>query len=156
MNQPYGIFGIDGLSGDKNAHTKLLGSIAYVRGSDRFASSRAVFVHNLDSLEVADTVVYIEPGTNMTKQRFSLNNLTSGVATNLIARKLTGIGGNGSTFGSDWKKSSISEGTSLSSVANVYTSTGGANLCKRYENRTLTTKRSVAVADESKNHQRHE
>ena len=76
VDQPYGIFGIDGLAGNKNARTKLLGSIAYVRSNDRFAPSRAIFVHKLDSVEVADTAVYIEPGTNITKQRFSLNNLT--------------------------------------------------------------------------------
>ena len=54
VDQPYGIFGIDGLSGDKNAHAKLLGSIAYVRGTDRFAAAQAIFVTKLDSIEVAE------------------------------------------------------------------------------------------------------
>ncbi len=58
VDQPYGIFGIDALTGDKNARTKLLGSIAYVRGGDRFAPSQAIFVTKVDSVEVADTVVY--------------------------------------------------------------------------------------------------
>ncbi|HZD40804.1 MAG TPA: hypothetical protein VE131_08795, partial [Terriglobales bacterium] len=36
VDQPYGIFGVDALTGtDKNARTKLLGSIAYIRGTDR-------------------------------------------------------------------------------------------------------------------------
>jgi hypothetical protein len=139
VDQPYGIFSIDGLSGDKNARTKLLGSIAYVRATDRFAPSRAIFLIKMDSLELADTAVYIQPGTNTTKQRFSLNNLLPGVAYNLIARKLTGVGGANSYYGSHWKKSSISEGSGLTSVANVYTSTAGANLCKRYQNRVLTS-----------------
>ena len=98
---------------DKNARTKLLGSIAYIRGSDRFARKQAIFVSKLDSFEVADTVVYIEPGTHSTVKRFSLNNLGSAAGTNLIARNLTGIGGANSTFDSDWQKSSISEGSSL-------------------------------------------
>jgi hypothetical protein len=139
VNQPHGIFSIDGLSGDKNARTKLLGSIAYVRGNDRFAPSRAIYLIRLDSVEVVDTTVYIQPGTNTNKQRFSLNNLITGTASNLIARKLTGVGGANSYYGSNWKRSSISEGSSLNSVANVYTSTAGANLCKRYQNRVLTS-----------------
>jgi hypothetical protein len=139
VDQPYGVFGIDGLDGDKNARTKLLGSIAYIRGSDRFDSSRLILVSRLDSLEVANTVVYIEPGTYSTVKRFSLNNLLNAVGTNLIARNLTGIGGKDSTFESHWKKSSISEGPSLNSVSNVFTSTGGANICYRYKDRALTT-----------------
>jgi hypothetical protein len=129
---------MDGLEGDKNARTKLLGSIAYVRGSDHFAPMKAISVIHVDSFEVANTVVYIEPGTHSTVKRFSLNNLQSGVGVNLIARNLTGIGGKESTFSSDWKTSSISEGPSLSSVPNVFSSTGGANICYRYKDRVLT------------------
>jgi hypothetical protein len=139
VNQPYGIFGVDHLSGDKNARTKLLGSIAYVRGSDRFAAPQAVFVTKLDSFEVANTAVYIQPGTHTSKKRFSLNNLVTSKGGNLYAKNLTGFGGASSTYGSDWKKSSISEGSSLSSVANPYTSTSGARLCYRYQNRALTS-----------------
>jgi hypothetical protein len=136
VDHPYGIFSMGGLL---NAQTKVLGSIAYVRGSDDFAPSQAIVVRNIDSVEVADTVVYIEPGTHMSKKRFSLNNLKSAVETNLIARNLTGIGGAASTFGSDWQKSSISEGSSLSSVDNVFTGKSGANICYRYKDRALTT-----------------
>ena len=141
VDQPYGIFGIDGMTGDKdkNAHAKLLGSIAYVRGTDRFAASQAVFIIKLDSVEVANTVDFIEPGTNTSKKAFSLNNLATAPGLNLIARNLTGIRTASSTFASDWTKSSIFEGSSLSSVGNVYNKASGSNLCYRYKDRTLTT-----------------
>lgn len=138
VNQPYGIFGVDRLDGDKNAYTKVLGSIAYVQSSDRYAPSQAVFITKLDSMEVANTAVYFEPGSHGGKTRFALYNLASAVGSSLYARNLTGVGGASSFYGSDWKKSSLSEGASLSSVADVFTSTGGANLCRRYANRVLT------------------
>ena len=119
----------------------MLGSIAYLRGSDRFAPERVIRMSKLDSIELAHTVVYIEPGTHSTVKRFFLNNLSNevGTGTNLIARNLTGIGGAASSFGSDWQISSISEGSSLSSVANVFTGKTGANICYRYKDRALTT-----------------
>jgi hypothetical protein len=138
VNSAYGIFGIDNLDkGDKNARTKLLGSIAYVRRSDRFAPAQAIFVTKMDSFEIANTIAYIEPGSYTSTKPFLLSN-TEG-AVNLIAKNLTAIGGAASYIHSDWKKSSIAEGPSLSSVANVFTGTGGANICNRYKDRMLTT-----------------
>ena len=67
-------------SGDKNARAKLFGSIAYVRGTDRFAAAQAIFITKLDSIEVANTVAFIEPGTNMSKKPFSLANLQDEVS----------------------------------------------------------------------------
>jgi hypothetical protein len=147
VDHAYGIFAVDGFrrDKDKNAKSKILGSIAYVRDSDRFAPRHAVFLEEIDSFEVADTAVYIEPGAYTAKKPFGLynlqrrgrNHIQSG-ASNLIAKNLTSIGGANSSYGADWKKSSISEGGSLSSVANVFTSTSGANICYRYKEGTLT------------------
>jgi hypothetical protein len=141
VDQPYGIFGVDALTGsDKNARNKLLGSIAYIRGSDRFQPAQTIFVTKLDSMELTNTVAYIQPGTQTNKQRFALYNLQSSTGTNLVARNLTGIGGAGSFYGTEWKKSALSEGASLSAVANAFTATtSGANLCYRYQNGSLTT-----------------
>jgi hypothetical protein len=142
VDHPYGIFSVDGFRNDKSAKSKILGSIAYVRGNDRFAPRRVVFLEEIDSFEIANIVVYIEPGTHTATKRFGLYNLDSldiAVGLNLVARNLTGIGGASSSFESDWKKSSISEGTALNSVANVFTSTSGANICYRYKDRALTT-----------------
>jgi hypothetical protein len=139
VDQPYGIFGVDALTGsDKTARTKLLGSIAYIKSSDRFQPSRLFFVTQVDSVEIADTVSYIQPGAHTSKKRFFLNNLSTR-GRNLIARNLSGIGGASSYYGSDWKTSYLSEGSSLSSVANVYTSTSGAKICYRYKDRALTS-----------------
>jgi hypothetical protein len=141
VDQPYGIFSNDGFTGtDKNARTKLLGSLAYVRGSDRFHPAQAIFVTKVDSVELAHTGSYIQPGTQTSKKPFALYNLQTSTGTNLVARNNTGIGGTSSFYGTEWKKTALSEGTSLSAVANAFTATtAGANLCYRYENGALTT-----------------
>jgi hypothetical protein len=141
VDQPYGVFGNDGFTGtDKNARTKLLGSLAYVRGSDRFHPAQAVFITKIDSIEVAHTGAYIEPGTNATKKPYALYNLQTATGVNLVARNTTAIGGSASFYGTEWKKSALSEGASLSAVANPFTATTtGANLCLRYQDGTLTT-----------------
>lgn len=141
VDQPYGIFGIDGFTGsDKNARSKLLGSLAYIRGSDRFHAAQAVFVTKLDSMEIAHTTVYIQPGAHTAKKPFALYNLQSSTGTNLVARNNTGIGGASSFYGTEWKKSALSEGSLLSAVVNAFTSTtSGANLCYRYQDGALTT-----------------
>jgi hypothetical protein len=138
-SSPYGIFATDGLAGNKNAQSKILGSIGYVKRNDRLNAPQVVFATQVDFVEISNTVAYIEPGAHPSKKRFVLNNLST-VAQNLTARNLTGVGGAGSYYGSDWEKTAISEGSSLSAVSNVYSSSIGANLCKRYENRVLTSK----------------
>ena len=138
VDQAYGIFGTDRLDKDKNARTRLLGSIAYVRATDRFAPPQAVFLSKVDSFEIADVFVYIEPGSHTSKIPFALHNLQREVASNLVAKNLTAIGGRKSIFGSDWKTSDISEGRTLESAGNVFTSSRGANLCYRYKDGVLT------------------
>ena len=141
VDQAYGIFGNDGFTGsDKNARTKLLGSLAYVRGSDRFHPSQAVFITKIDSIELAHTGAYIEPGAHTSKKPYALYNLQTATGTNLVARNLTGIGTSSSFYGTEWKKSALSEGGAMSAVANPFTSTtNGANLCYRYKDGVLTT-----------------
>jgi len=139
VDQPYAIFGIDRADGAKDINTKLLGSIAYVRVTDRFHAPQLVFATKLDSIKIGDTVAYVQPGGYTNKRRFALYNLQTATGTNLAAQNLTGIGGAASYYGSEWKKSLISEGLSLSSVGNVFSSTSAARLCYRYKNGTLTT-----------------
>ncbi|HWP58317.1 MAG TPA: hypothetical protein VNL14_10545 [Candidatus Acidoferrales bacterium] len=141
VNQPYGVFAVDGFSEgkDRNARSKILGSLAYVRASDRFQPNQAVLVTKLDSFELANTAVYIQAGYHASKRRFALYNLATAVGTNLVARHLTGVGGAASYFGSDWEKSYIREGATLAAVGNVFTTTSGANLCYRYRNAALTS-----------------
>lgn len=140
VDQPYGIFGIDGItSSDKQARAKLLGSIAYVRGSDRFQPSQAVFVTKLDAIDVANSVAYVQPGAHTSKRPFNLLNMQTASASSLTVRNIAGIGSSSSFFGSEWKKSSVYEGSSVSSIGNVYTSSSGRNLCHRYKDGALTT-----------------
>ena len=120
-------------------HAKLLGSIAYARSTDRFAAAQAIFITKLDSIEVANTVAFIERGANASKKPFFLANLAKDeAATRLIANNLTGIGGANSQYGSNWNKNSVSEGPTPDSVTNVFTSSHGANLCHRYMDGSLT------------------
>lgn len=140
VDQAYGIFGNDGFTGsDKNARAKLLGSFAYIRGADRFQPSQAIFITKIDSVDIAHSGAYIQPGTHTNKRPYALYNLQTATGTGLAIRNSTSIGGAGPYYGSEWKKSGLSEGTSLSTVANPFTSsTSGANLCYRYQNGTLT------------------
>lgn len=141
VDQPYGIFGNDGFTGsDKNARAKLLGSFAYVRRNDRFQPSQAVFITKIDSVDIAHTGAYIEPGYHTNKRPYALYNLQTSTGYNLAIRNSTAIGGTGAFFGSEWKKSAISEGSSLSAVASPFSGNStGANLCYRYQNGTLTS-----------------
>jgi hypothetical protein len=140
VDQPYGIFGIDGFTGgDKNARSKLLGSIAYIRSGDRFAPAQTVFATKLDSLELSHILAYLQPGSHGSKRPFALYNMQTSSASNLIARNLTGIGGAGSSyFGSEWKKSAVVEGATLGAVPNPFTSSSAANLCYRYKDGART------------------
>jgi hypothetical protein len=138
VDQPYAIFGIDRADGSKIMNTKLLGSIAYVRASDRFHAPQLVFSTKLDSIKVADTAAYVQPGSYADKRRFALYNLQTATGVNLVAQNLTGVGGTASYYGSEWKTSSISEGSLLTSVANVFGTVSGARLCYRYKDGTLT------------------
>jgi len=140
VDQPYGIFSNDGLANDKNARTKLLGSIAYLRGTDRFQASQAVFITKLDSIELTNAATFIEPGSHTNKRPFALYNLQTSTASNLVARKLTSIASANSYYGTEWQKGLLSEGTTLSAVTNPFLVTStGANLCYRYHAGALTS-----------------
>ncbi len=143
VDHPYGIFSVDGFSpdSDKDAHARLLGSIAYVRDNDKFASQFAAFLTGVDSFKIANLAVSIGPGANSKTKPFGLHNLGVATGHNLVAENLTAIGGTGSYYGSEWKKTFIVEGSSQSSVPNIFTSASGASLCYRYKEGVLTTER---------------
>jgi hypothetical protein len=122
-------------SGTSCTEMKLLGSLAYVLSSDRLEAA-AVRVTGLDCITIQDIVVVFQEGSNNTL--FYLGSLEAGSAKNLVANRLTGIGG-GSRIHSDWKQTSIHQGSTLSAVPNPWTTTTGANLCFRYENGLRTT-----------------
>lgn len=141
VDQPYGVFGLDRLDGDKNSRSKLLGSIGYVKAGDRFEPDNVVFMSDIDSLEITNTVVYIDSGSHTSKRRFGLFPLSQATAGNLRARNLTGVGGANSYISADWQPTNILEGSGLGIYKlgqNVFNSTQGGNLCYRYQDGVLT------------------
>ena len=137
VNQPYAIFGVDALKEDKRANARLFGSIAYITASDSYKPSRLVFFTNLDSVEIGDTLAYVEPGSHPQVNTFGLYGQSRGLAasTNLLARNITSIGGSGAVIKPDWETRNVLEGSSLAvydSTENAFNTTRGANLCRRY------------------------
>jgi hypothetical protein len=141
VDQPMGIFAVDGETVDMNADIRLLGSLAYVLGSDRYKASQAVLVTRLDSVEVRNTVVHVAPGASMSPAPLALYNMAG--ATNLRAFDLTAFGGSSSTIDTLWSRGNVLPGTSPSAVyaggENVFNATRGANLCYAYQDGGLTT-----------------
>ncbi|MPZ76506.1 MAG: hypothetical protein GEU77_08270 [Deltaproteobacteria bacterium] len=136
MDQPGQIF--HATSGDSCSRMKLLGSLAYVLSTDRFQGVATVLVTQLDCITIQDTAAVFQEGYSNKKRTFHLGSLKEGSAKNLVANRLTGIG-EGSWIHSDWKQTSIHQGSNLSAVPNPWTTTTGANLCFRYENGVRTT-----------------
>jgi hypothetical protein len=143
VDQPNSIFGTDGFRGgrDNNARSKLLGSIAYVQAKDRFHPGQPVLLHRMQSVELANTVVYIEPGSHTNKKTYNLGSLTGAgePGQNLIARNLTSIGGAGAFFHSGWQGTNRAQGATVDSVPNIFNGPGsGARVCHRYKDGVLT------------------
>jgi hypothetical protein len=139
VNQPYGIFSIDGESGDKNAYARLLGSLAYVLPADIYKPSFLVFMSNLASVEVKGTAAYIASGTNLSVRPFGLYGPSG--ATNLQASDVTSFGGKTSDILVPWNASNAWSASSPSAYApgeNIFNTTRGANLCYSYRDGNLT------------------
>src|SRR5262249_26221053 len=110
VNQPYGLFSIDALEGDKNARANLLGSIAYAGKTDMFAPDQEVFVTKVDSVEIKDTAAVFAPGgTYSGKYTFGLYGLADGGGTNLQALNLTSLSADslGYQIGNGWQQANI-------------------------------------------------
>ena len=140
VDQPYAIFGVDANKKDKQANARLLGSIAYVLAGDTYKPPRLVFFTNLDSVEIVDTLAYVEPGSHPDVHTFGLYGLAE-LTTALRARNLTSIGGAGLLVRPQWETRNVLEGPSLSvygDTGNAFNATRGANLCRRYVDGVLT------------------
>jgi hypothetical protein len=150
VNQPYAIFGMDVLKEeDKKAKARLFGSLAYVTAGDAFKAQRLVFVQNMDAIEIADVLAYIEPGSYPRTRTFDLYGLRTLTAfgasagVGLSARNITSIGGAGIHIGDEWQTQNVLEGPSpavYGSAENAFHTTRGANLCYRYVDGVRTTR----------------
>jgi hypothetical protein len=133
VDQPYGIFAMDAMKyGSHDARSKILGGIAYVKASDRFAAGRVLAIGWENSLELRDIVAYSQ-----------LNNKTTIFLTGprqsggpLIATNLTGIGGKGISVDSAWTQSNIRNLPAPPANGAIFTQHPG--VCKRYLNGQLT------------------
>ncbi len=139
VNQPYGIFGTSGFSnGDNKPRSKVIGSLAYVRSTDRFAPGQAIYMTSLDYLQLVHSAAYIQPGSYTDRATVRLDGLSGATATNLFANNITAVGGLSPRISPQWKTGAIVQGTSVTSVPSVFTANGGANLCYRYQDGALT------------------
>jgi len=138
-----GIFSNDVSFTDTRHRSKILGSIAYLRGADSYMSGMPlVFLHDTTSTEIRDTVAYIEPGTHLTNWTFLLRptSPTDSLPVNNFARNLTGIGGGSPADVSlQWQPSNIAQGSTVQSIGSVFSGTGGAKICTRYKDGVLTS-----------------
>lgn len=136
VDQPLGIFGVDRIDSGADANSRILGSLAYVTGSDRFAAAQLFFVSGLSGVKYNNNVAYVEPGTYSNKFTFGLYSSSS--RQNLFADNLSSIGGAGSNVSKEWQTSNISEGSSVTAVGSVYNGQQGSSICKRYKDGILT------------------
>ena len=137
VEQPYGIYAVDRLDGDKNSNSKILGSIAYVTGSDRFNAGQLLFSTNINAMQFANTIAYVQPGTHAAKG-FSLHGV-SGFVPALTARSLTAISGTSSVMSQEWDVSDVQLGRTLLEVASPFAGSAGAQICTRYKDGILTS-----------------
>jgi hypothetical protein len=123
---------------DKNALSKILGSIAYVTRSDKFTASHLYMATNINSIEYRDNAAYIEPGSHSGVKTFSLYSSKYG-GQNLLATALTSIGGIGYYISPQWKPKNIFHGTASPTPGSIFTSSTYARICKRYQEGLLTS-----------------
>jgi hypothetical protein len=138
VDQPYGVFAIDNIndsfSSNKQANSKILGSIAYIQSGDMYAPSHLLRQGFVGSLQLKDVVAYIGPGSHSGVGTF----VFYGGQGNLVASNLTGIGGAGMSGLSNWQTSNTEQGATPSNVSSIFTGTAGATVCKRYRDGVLT------------------
>jgi hypothetical protein len=152
VDQPYGIFTGDRLDEDKNAYSKLLGNIAYIRNNQRYHGEYGLFfiTNSPNEIEVKDCISYVEPGasseTSSQTYPFRLQGNPDPPHA-LQASHITSIGGDGIYSASRFQvENSLSldttddlkanGGSVLMPSMNGYTD--GATICYRYVDGVLT------------------
>jgi hypothetical protein len=146
VDQPYGIFSVDGItdvySMDKNLNSSILGCFAYILPTDRVSLFPGMFfITKVDSVNLADLIA-LRP-QEVTVHPFSLYSFQNGGATSLHASRLTSIGGNNDDyFHTDWVKTNVIHAETLAALgSSPYEGLQGATLCYRYVNGVLTNEK---------------
>jgi hypothetical protein len=144
VDQPYGLLSVDGIGlDDKCSNVRLRGSLALVRSSDvmphNMIGGAVLVVGNTGCYEIRDTMSFIQPGGNTHVRGFDLRNGTG--TSPKSAQEITSVRSSsaGDSLGSSWSVAGSSIGTTLPAVISPWTATsGGANLCKRWERGQVT------------------
>jgi hypothetical protein len=135
VDQPWAVFGRDGLTGDLNANSKILGSIAYVTKYDKFHPNQLFMLSKIFSVEYTNNAAFIEKEIYSDKLTFNIDS----TAEKSTIHNLTGIGGKGVYISASISQGNIENGATTQSVSSIYTGLGGAQICYRYQNGTLTS-----------------
>jgi hypothetical protein len=141
IDQPYTILGMGSQAVNQCANNRFLGSLAYVRASDKLTFFQGMAREAdtaADCFTYKHVVLYVEPGTHTNLRQFQLLN---GGGSSYFLTNTTEIGGSSSTIGNQW---TVTNRIATSSVPlgadNIWdgVSSKGARLCKRYQNGVLT------------------
>ena len=144
IDQPYGIFMVDRIDDtDKNVYVKLLGSIAYLDGTEpRYQPKQLIFITQLDSIEIKDYVSIFPVGEYSDKYPMALYGLLGGGAQNLVISDAIGISGKRPYYHivAEWQKTNVSGGATLAEVLGEGVSifTSNIDVCYRYQDGVLT------------------
>jgi len=127
---------------NKCVNVRLLGSLVYIKPSDRFPSVAAIRINESSCYSIQNTMAYISPSNPSfnSSYGFLLERASWGMPSNVTADRITSVrGAKGDSFDGASSVTNDSRATSLSSVANPWSTTGaGANLCYRSQNGTAT------------------
>lgn len=150
VEHPRSIFGNDDTT-NKHPYAQMFGCLAYIQATDIFAPNALIFLQEMDTFNVVNTVAAIEPGTHLTKYPFFLLTMGTGgipapgVVHNLTVSHLTSLGGTTSYFQTMWGGRAqwiVTDAVQASSIAALgsspYDGSQGATLCYRYVNGQLT------------------
>ncbi|MBN1672297.1 MAG: hypothetical protein JXR37_14755 [Kiritimatiellae bacterium] len=141
VDQPYGVFASDRLDPSDPGwftHSKILGCIGYVRGTDRYQAPRVFGMPREGDIEFRDNVAYIEPGTHTRVAPLAFSHPRNAEVTGRRVHGFTAVGGAelGARYGVELED--VEHGRSVSEVSSIFTSPHGAQVARRYVDGQLT------------------
>jgi hypothetical protein len=119
---------------------KFLGSIAYLRTGDNVVNGLPGFKEVADSscLTFKDNVIYVGPGISA-KPLLITSSEEEARLTGLVLTNTTEIGGQPSNLTGPWNVVNRVTMNTVSAAPSIWNGAGGARVCKRYLNGTLTS-----------------
>jgi hypothetical protein len=142
IDQPTSVLGM-GTQHDVCTNNKYFGSVAYIRNvdkADKLSGIAREANSDADCFTYKDVALYVHPGTHTNLTMFQALNDTVGGKDKFLDR-VTEIGGGTSSIASQWQVTNRIDTNSVpTGVDNIWngSSSNGARLCNRYQNRVLT------------------